>query len=170
MSKTEKLIQRWCSLSPADWAESEYGWILPTGKPIVLADWQRAVLAAWYGNPNVSTLAIPGPKKYGKTLPNALLLCWRWLCLPGEHFAVANDLDQAVARQFSEISDMVRRHPLLRSKVQSDKKKLEFKPTYSTITALPVEAVAVVALITYQPATLKHGRSVQRMLSGLTKN
>ena len=35
---------------------------------------------------------------------------------------------------------MVRRHPFLRSKVQSDNKRIEFKPTYSTITALPVDA------------------------------
>ena len=47
-----------------------------------------------------------------------------------EHFAVANDLDQAVGRQFSEISEMLRRHPFLRSKVQADKKRLEFRRTY----------------------------------------
>ena len=47
-----------------------------------------------------------------------------------EHFAVANDLDQAVGRQFSEVSEMVRRHPFLRSRVQADKKRLEFRPTY----------------------------------------
>ena len=44
MSKSEQLIQRWRGLSPADWAESEYGWILLTGEYIALADWQRAVL------------------------------------------------------------------------------------------------------------------------------
>ena len=138
--KAITLIERWRELSPGDWAESEYGWILPNSKPIVLADWQRAVLDTWYANSNVSTLAISAPKKCGKTLLNAVLLCWRWLCLEGEHFAVGNDLDQSQARQFSEISDMVRRHPFLRSKVKSDKKRLEFKPTYSTITALPVDA------------------------------
>ena len=68
MKKTEQLIQRWRGLSPADWAESEFGWILPTGEPIALADWQRAVLDAWYANPDVSTLAISAPKKVGKTL------------------------------------------------------------------------------------------------------
>ncbi len=140
MNRTHKLIERWRGLSPADWAESEYGWILPSGRPIVLADWQRAVLDAWYANPDVSILVVSAPKKVGKTLLNGLLLCWRWLCLPGEHFAVANDLDQAVGRQFSEVSEMVRRHPFLRSKVQADKKRLEFRPTYSTITALPVDA------------------------------
>ena len=103
MTKTIELIERWRGLSPADWAESEYGWILPSGRPIVLADWQRAVLDAWYANPDVSTVAVSAPKKVGKTLLNGLLLCWRWLCLPGEHFALGNDLDQSVARQFSEI-------------------------------------------------------------------
>ena len=48
MNRTHKLIERWRELSPADWAESEYGWILPDGNPITLADWQRAVLDAWY--------------------------------------------------------------------------------------------------------------------------
>ena len=128
--KAITLIERWRELSPADWASSEYGWILPNGEPIVLADWQRAVLDAWYSNSDASTLAISAPKKCGKTLLNAVLLCWRWLCLDGEHFAVANDLDQAVGRQFSEVSEMVRRHPFLRSKVQADKKRLEFRPTY----------------------------------------
>ena len=61
--KTIALIERWRELSPADWAESEYGWILPDGNPITLADWQRAVLDAWYANPDVSTLAISAPKK-----------------------------------------------------------------------------------------------------------
>ena len=140
MGKTAQLIQRWRGLASADWAESEYGWIPPTGEPIALADWQRAVLDSWYANPDVSRLAVEAPKKVGRTLLNGLLLYWRWLCLPGEHYAVANDLDQAVGRQFSEVSEMVRGHPFLRSKVQSDKKRLEFRPTYSTITALPVDA------------------------------
>jgi hypothetical protein len=46
MNKTDQLIQGWRELSPADWTESEYGWILPDGNPITLADWQRAVLDA----------------------------------------------------------------------------------------------------------------------------
>ena len=65
MNKTAQLIQRWRELSPAAWAESEFGWILPSNEPIVLADWQRAVLDAWYANPDVSTLAISAPKKCG---------------------------------------------------------------------------------------------------------
>ena len=63
MSKTEQLIQRWRGLSPADWEESEYGWILPSGRSIILADWQRAVLHSWYANPNGSTLAVSAPRR-----------------------------------------------------------------------------------------------------------
>ena len=67
MTKTEQLIQRWRGLSPADWAESEYGWILPDGKPIALADWQRAVLDAWFANRDVSILAVSAPNNISQT-------------------------------------------------------------------------------------------------------
>ena len=48
MTKTEQIIQRWRDLSPADWAESEYGWILPSGKPIALTDIPTAKLPYFY--------------------------------------------------------------------------------------------------------------------------
>ena len=63
-TKIDQLIQRWRSLGPADWAESEYGWILPSGDPIALADWQRSVLDAWHANPGVSLLGISAPMLY----------------------------------------------------------------------------------------------------------
>ena len=67
MTKTEQIIQRWRDLSPADWAESEYGWILPSGKLITLADWQRAVLDAWFANWDVSILAVSAPNNIPQT-------------------------------------------------------------------------------------------------------
>ena len=91
---TNELIERWRSLSPVDWGQSEFGWIDIDGQPITLSPWQTAILCSWYVHKaGVSTIAISNIKKTGKTLCNSVLLAWRWLCLPGEHFAVANDLD-----------------------------------------------------------------------------
>jgi len=141
MAAAAELVARWRDVGPAAWAEGEYGWIAENGQPIRLADWQRAALGAWWANrETVTTFAISNVKKTGKTFTNAALLCWRWLALPGEHFAVGNDLDQSAGRQFREIAAMVARNPYLRGNVKAGKSELLFRPTGSTITALPVDA------------------------------
>lgn len=128
-------------MGPIAWAESPHGWIGIDGKPITLEPWQRAILAAWEAHRDaVTTLAVSNVKKTGKTLLNAVMLAWRWLALPSEHFAVGNDLDQSAGRQFSMIADMVRRNPYLKRNVKTSANRLIFTPTGSTITALAVDA------------------------------
>jgi len=141
MSKVSELIAAWRELGPVFWSESQHGWIDVTGEPITLAPWQRATLSAWEAHRGeITTLAVSNVKKTGKTLLNAVLLCWRWLALPGEHFACANDLDQSAGRQFQMIAEMVRRNPYLRRNVKAGKSELVFTPTGSTIRALSVDA------------------------------
>ncbi len=60
--------------------------------------------------------------------------------MPGEHYAVGNDLDQCAGRQFQQIAEMVKRNDYLRSNCRVTNKEIEFMPTGSTITALPVDA------------------------------
>lgn len=140
-TKADELVTAWRAMGPAAWAESPHGWIVEGGQPIQLAAWQRAVLLVWWlYRAVVSIVALSNVKKTGKTLTNALLLAWRWLALPGEHFAVGNDLDQAAGRQFREIAAMVKRNAYLRANVKADKKVLTFIPTGSTITALAADA------------------------------
>lgn len=140
-SKAHELIETWRALGPIGWAESAHGWIDIDGKPITLTPWQRACLRAWEARRDtITTLAISNIKKTGKTFVNALVLCWRWLALPGEHFAVGNDLDQSAGRQFGMIADMVKRNPYLRRVCQVTKNQIVFTPTGSTITALAVDA------------------------------
>lgn len=128
-------------MGPIGWAESSHGWIDVDGKQITLTPWQRACLQAWEAHSaEISTLAVSNVKKTGKTLLNAILLCWRWLSLPSEHFAVGNDLDQSAGRQFQMIADMVRRNAYLRRNVKASANRLIFTPTGSTITALAVDA------------------------------
>jgi len=118
MNKIETGIAVWRALGPADWSESQFGWF-ERGKLITLAPWQRAVLDAWFRHAeDVDTLAISNIKKTGKTFANGVLLAWRWLCLESEHFCVANDLDQSQGRQFRMITDMVKKHPLLKKYVK----------------------------------------------------
>ena len=137
----DDLVGTWGGMSPASWAQHEYGWIMEDGKSISLYPWQRAVLDVWYQHrETVSTLAISCIKKSGKTSLNAILLAWRWLTLPGEHFACANDMDQAAGRQFSMISEMIRRHPILAKHVKISTSRLTFIPTGSTLIALAVDA------------------------------
>lgn len=141
MSKVSELIREWREAGPVAWAEGAYGWIGVDGRPIILEPWQRAVLQAWWTHrADVTTLAVSNVKKTGKTFTNAVLLAWRWLALPGEHFAVGNDLDQSAGRQFAMIADMVRRHAYLRRAVKVGKSELVFMPTGSTIKALSVDA------------------------------
>lgn len=147
MTRVNELVQEWRALGPVGWAESAHGWIdiAPpagvAGLPIILAPWQRACLNAWDAHRDmVTTLAVSNIKKTGKTLLNAVVLCWRWLALPGEHFAVGNDLDQSAGRQFSMIADMVKRNPYLKRTVKVSANRLIFTPTGSTITALAVDA------------------------------
>lgn len=139
--RTNDLIEHWREVGPIDWAESPYGWIAIDGRAIKLTPWQRAILSAWWKyRQDITTLAISNVKKTGKTFLNAVLLAWRWLALPGEHFAVGNDLDQSSSRQFQEISAMVRRNEYLKANCRVTSKQLIFEPTGSLIIALPVDA------------------------------
>jgi phage terminase large subunit-like protein len=141
MTTASELVARWRALGPVAWAESDYGWLAEDGQPIELAPWQRAALAAWWANrATVTTLALSNVKKTGKTLANAVLTAWRWLALPGEHFAAANDLDQSAGRQFAMIAGMVDRNPYLRANVEVSRARLVFTPTGSTLTALAADA------------------------------
>jgi phage terminase large subunit-like protein len=140
--KANELVEHWREAGPIEWAEGAYGWIGIDGQPIKLEPWQRAVLAAWWEHKNfVTTLAISNVKKVGKTFLDGLLLCWRWLSLPGDHFAVGNDFDQSAGRQFLQITDMVRRNEYLRANCRVTAKEIEFLPTGSRIQALSVDAV-----------------------------
>jgi phage terminase large subunit-like protein len=138
---SQTLIEHWRACGPIEWAEGAYGWIGIDGQPITLEPWERAALAAWWDNRDiVTTLAISNVKKTGKTFTNAVLLAWRWLALPGEHFAVGNDLDQSAGRQFQQIADGVKRNAYLSSNCRVTRSEIEFLPTGSTIAALAVDA------------------------------
>jgi len=139
--KTEQLIEHWREVGPAAWAEGVYGWIGIDGKPITLEPWQKAVVRAWWTHrDSTTTLAISSIKKCGKTFLDGVLLAWRWLAMPGEHFAVGNDLDQSAGRQFQQIAEMVKRNGYLKRNVKVSRKELTFTPTGSVITALAVDA------------------------------
>jgi len=141
MANIRSLTRKWRTMGPVAWAEHEYGYIMADGAPIRLEAWQRAALQAWWDNrQDVSTLAISNIKKVGKTTLNAVLLAWRWLCIPGEHFAAANDKDQSSGRQFGMVAKMAERHPILRNAVNQTKTLLTFEPTGSTLEALEVDA------------------------------
>lgn len=138
---TNELIESWRGVSPVVWAESEYGWITEEGKPITLDPWQRAALTAWFENKDTcSTLALSNIKKSGKTLLNSILTAWRWLAMPGVHYAIGNDLDQAASRVFSEVAEMVKRNPYLAANTKVQNKEITFIPTGSTLTALATDA------------------------------
>jgi hypothetical protein len=141
MTRDNELIKTWRETGPVKWAEGPGGWIDIDGQPIKLTLWQRAALTAYFEHrTDVSTFAISNVKKTGKTFLNGVLLAWRWLCLPGTHFAIGNDLDQSQARQFAMISEMVRRNPYLSETVKAGKSELLFIPTGSTLTALAGDA------------------------------
>ena len=126
---------------PARWATGAHGWIDTSGQPVTLTPWQSAVLDAWYQHKqDVSTLGISSVKKTGKTFVNAVLLAWRWLALPGQHFAAGNDLDQSQARQFQEIVDMIARNPFLAENTKVTKLEIEFTLTGSKLSALAADA------------------------------
>jgi phage terminase large subunit-like protein len=129
------------SMGPVRWAQGPNGWISDNGRPVHLAPWQAAALNAWWTNRlDVATFAISNVKKTGKTFTNAVLLAWRWLALPGLHFTCGNDYDQAGARQFQEIADMVRRNPVLEENCKVGKSELEFTLTGSRLVPLAVDA------------------------------
>ena len=139
--KIDELVKEWRARGPAAWAEGVYGWIDIDGQPITLAPWQKAVLDAWWDHKDtVTTLAVSANKKVGKTLENAVMLAWRWLSMPGEHFAVGNDMDQSAGRQFQQIAQMVKRNDYLKRSVRASRRELTFMPTGSTIAALAVDA------------------------------
>lgn len=128
-------------LGPVKWAEGPNGWIGETGKPITLTPWQRAALNAWWENrQNVTTFALSNVKKTGKTLTNAILLCFRFLAYPGQHFAAGNDLDQSQSRAFAMISEMIRRNAFLNENVKAGKSELVFNLTESKLTCLAADA------------------------------
>lgn len=138
---TIEVIERWRAIGPGAWAESEFGWIGQNGQPVKLAPWQRAVLDAWQERRGeCTTLAVSNCKKSGKTFLNAIITAWRWLVIPGQHFTIGNDLDQSTARQFTEISEMVRRHPYLSGLVKVQQSLLRFEATGATLQALAADA------------------------------
>lgn len=140
-NNTKKYIQTLQEIGPIAWAEGPNGWVTDDGNALVLIDWQRAALQAWWENRNeVSTFAISNIKKTGKTMLNAVFLAWRWLALPGQHFAAGNDLDQAQARQFAMIAEMVKRNQFLNDNVKIGKTELVFLLTDSKLTALAADA------------------------------
>jgi hypothetical protein len=140
-NKIDELIAEWRDRGPVSWVEGPYGWIGIDGSPAQLTEWQRAALLAWWDHrEEITTFAISNIKKTGKTFLNAALLAWRWLALPGLHFAVANDLDQSMGRQFAEIAEMVKRNPFLRDNTKIGKGQLEFIPTGSILMALAGDA------------------------------
>jgi phage terminase large subunit-like protein len=140
MSNANELVNTWREVGPIAWAVASYGWVGDDGRPIVLAPWQRSVLSAWWERrQDITTLAVSNIKKTGKTFVNAILLAWRWLALPSEHYAVGNDLDQSAGRQFQQIAEMVRRNAYLSRSCRVDKTRITFEPTGSTITALPAD-------------------------------
>lgn len=134
------LIDEWCRLGPIGWAEDDYGWIIEGGTPIHLADWQRLILSEyWQRRESITTLFISTPKKSGKTLLDSLLTCYRWLTMPGVHFALGNDFDQAALLQADMIGEMVKRHPVLKRYVKINKGELIFQPTGSRLITLPAD-------------------------------
>lgn len=141
MATIRTLIDEWSKIGPAAWAENDFGWLTEAGQPIALLPWQKAVLLAWWEHrESTRVLAVSNIKKTGKTLTNAIVTAWRWLCLPGEHFCAANDQEQSSARQFAMIAEMTKRHPILRKHTRVNAKQLVFHPTGSTLTALAVDA------------------------------
>lgn len=135
------LISEWQQLSPIEWAENPYGWILEDGQPITLADWQRLILAEyWQRQADVSSLFISTVKKAGKTALNSLLVCYRWLTIPGLHYTVANDQAQSEELQFNFVAEMVKRHPVLKRYAKITRDTILFLPTGSRIVNLPYDA------------------------------
>ena len=126
---------------PSRWASGAHGWIGIDGRPVVFHPWQSAVLDAWYDHKtDITTLGISNVKKTGKTFLNAVLLCYRWLAYPGQHFAAGNDLDQSQARQFAEIVDMIGRNEFLSENCKIQKNEIEFTLTGSRLSALAADA------------------------------
>ena len=140
-NQAAKYIKELQDRGPVRWAQGPHGWIDQSGQPVTLEAWQVAALDVWFQvRSEITTLGLSNIKKTGKTFINAVLLAWRWLAIPGQHFAAGNDLDQSQARQFQEISDMVRRNPFLSENVKIGKMELEFTLTGSRLTCLAADA------------------------------
>ena len=140
-NQAAKYIKELQDRGPVRWAQGPHGWIDQSGQPVTLEAWQVAALDVWFQvRSEITTLGLSNIKKTGKTFINAVLLAWRWLAIPGQHFAAGNDLDQSQARQFQEISDMVRRNPFLSENVKIGKMELEFTLTGSKLTCLAADA------------------------------
>jgi phage terminase large subunit-like protein len=91
------------------------------GKPLVLEDWQRALLRSAFardrnGRLVHQTILWSQPKKSGKTAVNALGIIWYAFTqdAPNECLVVANDFEQARGRVFATVVAMIERNPLLR--------------------------------------------------------
>lgn len=140
MASIHELLDTWGAMDVAAWAGHRYGWIMPDGNPITLAAWQRALLSCYAEHKaDVSTLFISSVKKTGKTALNSIILCHRWLTLPGLHLSVGNDRDQSAELQFDMVRAMCQRHPLLRRHVRETRTELTFEPTGSRVVALPMD-------------------------------
>lgn len=131
-------------MGPVAWAEGPDGFIMENGMPIALINWQRVLMTTWWAmREEITTVGASTVKKTGKTTFNAVLTAWRWLALPGVHYACANDLDQSRGRHFSMIKDMVRMNQFLSQHVKISRYELEFMPTHSTLVALPIDPKGV---------------------------
>lgn len=140
-AQAEKYTQALQELGVVKWAEGPNGWTGEDGKPITLTPWQRAALNAWWKHrKDTSTFAISLPKKVGKTFLDAVLLAFRFLAYPGQHFACGNDLDQSQSRAFAMIAEMIRRNPFLAENCKVQKSEIEFTLTGSKLTALAADS------------------------------
>lgn len=139
MASIDTLIDQWASIGPIAWAENDYGW-REGNNPITLAKWQKLVLAEyWQRQEDISTLFVSCPKKAGKTFLNSLLTCYRWLTMPGVHFALGNDWEQGSLLQGAMIAGMVKAHPILKKYVKVNKNELLFRPTDSQLITLAAD-------------------------------
>jgi len=128
-----------------EWTEAH--WRLPeSGRPIVLAPWERAVLTAMFpldGSPSPwETFLISTVKKAGKTTINAIATAYAALTFPAPETAyiVANDFDQAQGRVFVLIADALRAMGLERDgSATIGATSITFRETHSRIVALPAD-------------------------------
>ena len=127
-----------------EWAELH--WLLPeTGRPIVLADWQKEVLRLTFPDDPAEapeTVLISTVKKAGKTTLDALMTMWAALTFPAPEtvFTVANDLAQAQERVFDLIAKQVRAQGLEgRNEAVVMRSEIYFPETGTKIAVLPAD-------------------------------
>jgi hypothetical protein len=128
-----------------EWAEAN--WRLPeSGRLIVLAPWERAVLTAMFpldGSPSPwETFLLSTSKKAGKTTINAIATAYAALTFPAPEtaYVVGNDLDQSTGRVFVLIADALRAMGLERDgAVSIGATTIAFRETRSRVVALPAD-------------------------------